>query len=151
MADIAAFPTVSIPLNNQGNTYTFTASGTINPGQVVCFADAATTNVVLASIAGAGTKPVGVATTYALTGKPVTVALVGSIVTVANADDTATIDAGHGVICNDNAVGGTVSEVLAVGSSTVPQEIVGMLIEDMAASGTAKMIVLCGTQTTMHA
>jgi len=150
MADIAAFPSISIPLNNAGNVYNFVASGAIVPGQVVCFADAGASGTVLASIAGAGTKPIGVAVSKAASGAYVAVALNGSVVTVANADDTATIDAGHQVICNDNAVKGTVSEVLAVGTSTVPQDVVGILIEDMDAGSTAKMLVQI-FDTTKHA
>ena len=150
MTDISAFPTLpsandSELISDGGPILTFTASGTILVGQAVCYAATGVSKTVLASIAGANTKPVGVALDNATKGEYVAVAMAGCVVEMANADDTATIDAGHWVECNDNAVGGTINEIdfTASGATvTIKDQTIGMALDDIAASGTGRVLVM---------
>lgn len=150
MGDIAAFPTLQRVLVRGDNITDYKATAAIKAGQAVCINATGVSDQVEASVAAAGSKLVGVAIGNAAAGERVAVAGDGCEVYVAQADDTATIDAGHWVTANDNAVKGTVSEVLAVGSSTVPQDVLGYLREDMAAGGTAILVIATGS-ITMHA
>jgi len=147
MTDISAFTAIPQVLVRGENIGTYTASGAIVAGQVVCFAATGVSKVVLACIAGTDTKPIGVALGSVADGKVIAVAMDGCVVNMRNADDTATIDAGHEVEWNDNAVGGTVSElsVRAALASTVidgtndttvdtMSYIIGRAVEDIAAS-----------------
>jgi len=150
MADISAFPTMPVAndselISDGGPILTFTASGTIKVGQVVCFAAAGASMTVLASIAGSGTVPVGVALDNATDGEKIAVAMMGCVVEMANADNAATIDAGHWVECNDNAVGGTINEIdfTASGATvTIKDQTIGMALDDIAASGTGRVLVM---------
>ena len=149
MGDIKAFPTMpythdSEMLSSNGPILTFTASGTIKVGQVVCFAAAGASMTVLASIAGSGTVPVGVALDNVTDGEKVAVAMMGCVAEVANADDTATIDAGDWLECNDNAVAGTVNTATFTAASDADarnSQIIGMALEDIGASGTGYMLI----------
>jgi len=150
MADITAFPTLYRVLVNGDNVTTFTATTAVKAGQVVAIADAGVSEAVDKAVKGSGQSPVGVALYDAAAGEKVAVAGIGCVVYVVNADDTTAIDAGHDVIMNDNAVGGTISEVLAVGTDATPQFIVGRMIEDLAASAagsSAKMLITLGFKT----
>lgn len=139
MAAISAFPDIDVVMVNNGPTFTFFATAAITKGQVVCFNATGVSMYVEASVAGAGSQPIGVAiTSQATVGGPVTVALAGSIVYVANADDTSTLDAGDYVLTNSNAVKGT---VCAVGTGAATQYPVGIALEDIAGSGTGRMLV----------
>ena len=132
-------------ISDQGPILTFVASGTILVGQAVCYAATGVSMTVLASIAGANTKPVGVALDNVTNGEYVAVAMAGCVVEMANADDTATIDAGHWVECNDNAVGGTINEIdfTASGATvTIKDQTIGMALDDIAASGTGRVLVM---------
>lgn len=150
MTDISAFPTLpsandSELISDQGPILTFIASGTILVGQAVCYAATGVSMTVLASVAGANTKPVGVALDNVTNGEYVAVACAGCVVEMANADDTATIDAGHWVECNDNAVGGTINEIdfTAAGTTvTIKDQTIGMALDDIAASGTGRVLVM---------
>lgn len=150
MADISAFPTLprandSELISDGGPILTFIASGTIKVGQVVCFAATGDSMTVLASVAGANTKPVGVALDNVTNGEYVAVAMAGCVVEMANADDTATIDAGHWVECNDNTVGGTINEIdfTASGATvTIKDQTIGMALDDIAASGTGRVLIM---------
>lgn len=149
MTDISAFPTMpythdSEMQSDRGPVLTFTASGTILVGQVVCFAASGASMTVLASIKGSGTVPVGVALDNASDGEKVAVAMMGCVAEVANADDTATIDAGDWLECNDNAVAGTVSTATFTAASDADArnaQIIGMALEDIGASGTGYMLI----------
>jgi len=149
MADISAFPTMpythdSEMMSSNGPILTFTASGTIKVGQVVCFAANGASMTVLASIKGAGTVPVGVALDNVTDGEKVAVAMMGCVAEVANADDTATIDTGDWLECNDNAVGGTVNTATFTAASDADArngQIIGMALEDIGASGTGYMLI----------
>ena len=150
MADISAFPTLprandSELISDGGPILTFVASGTIRVGQAVCYAATGVSMTVIASVAGTNTKPVGVALNNATNGEYVAVAMAGCVVEMANADDTATIDAGHWVECNDNAVGGTINEIdfTASGATvTIKDQTIGMALDDIAASGTGRVLVM---------
>jgi hypothetical protein len=147
MADISAFPAIRNVLVYGDNIISMTATTAVKAGQVVAIADAGVSMAVDKAVKGSGQVPVGVALYDIAAGAVGAICGPGCIVYVANADDTATIDAGHDVIMNDNAVGGTVSEILAVGSASTPQMRVGVMYEDMAASGTAKMRITCDIVT----
>jgi len=137
MTDISAFPVLTQVLHSDGPTYPFTAGATIKAGQVVAFAATGVSDTVHPAIAGTTAQPIGVAVIPAASGDPVTVALVGSVVTVANATDSS-IDAGEAVAASNNPVGGTVT--LAV--TTATGYVIGVTIEDIAGSGTGKIIVM---------
>lgn len=147
MADIGTFPTIHKVLYSGDNIQSFKANGAIKAGQVVCLNATGVDFTVEKAVAAAGSCPVGVALTDAADTYQVPVAMIGCIVTVANYDDTATMDAGDTCMMNDNTVGGTV----AVGTGAASWELVGRLMTDMAAGGTAKMLVLCGVQNVVHA
>jgi len=150
MTDISAFPTMPVAndselISDGGPILTFVASGTILVGQAVCYAATGVSMTVMASVAGANTKPVGVALDNVTKGEYVAVAMAGCVVEMANADDTATIDAGHWVECNDNAVGGTINEIdfTASGATvTIKDQTIGMALDDIAASGTGRVLVM---------
>ena len=150
MADISAFPTMPVIndselISDGGPVLTFTAAGTIKIGQAVCYAETGVSMTVIASVAGANTKPVGVALDNVTNGEYVAVAMAGCVVEMANADDTATIDAGHWVECNDNAVGGTINEIdfSASGATvTIKDQTIGMALDDIAASGTGRVLIM---------
>ena len=150
MTNISAFPTLpsandSELISDQGPILTFVATGTILVGQAVCYAATGVSMTVLASIAGANTKPVGVALDNVTDGEKVAVAMAGCVVEMANADNTATIDAGHWVECNDNAVGGTINEIdfTPAGTTvTIKDQTIGMALDDIAASGTGRVLVM---------
>jgi len=134
MTDISAFATGHPIMHNNGPTWTFNADGTIVAGQVVAFDATGVSNEVRAAIAEAGERPVGVALTGAADGEKVTVAMPGAICYVVNADDTTAVDAGHWVGTNDNALGGTVSEITIANGSDI---VIGFLLEDLAGGGYA--------------
>ena len=150
MADISAFPTLprandSELISDGGPILTFVASGTILVGQAVCYAATGVSMTVIASVAGTKTKPVGVALDNVTDGEKVAVAMAGCVVEMATADDTATIDAGHWVECNDNAVGGTINEIdfTASGATvTIKDQTIGMALDDIAASGTGRVLIM---------
>lgn len=144
MADISAFPTIKKVLVSDvgGVVKNMKAAGTIKAGMVVCFADSGVDDSVIAGLPSVG-MIAGVAAYDASSGDALTVYGNGCKVYVAQADDTATIDAGHFVAVNDNAVGGTVSELdPAIGShaatvGTAAANYLGQLQTDMAAGSTA--------------
>jgi hypothetical protein len=142
MTGIGTFPTIREPLKAAGLILNCIASGALKAGMVVCYAATGVTDTVIAHVATADLIPVGVVIADAASGAKVAVASVGSIVTVANADDTTTIDAGGPVGPNNNAVGGTVNEVTSPGGSTTTSNwIVGFALDDIAASGTGRIVV----------
>ncbi len=150
MGDIAAFPTLSRVLVHGDNILTYTATTAVKAGQVVAIADTGVSEAVEPAVKGSGQSPVGVAIYPAAAGAKVAVAGPGCVVYVVNADDGTGVDAGHEVIMNDNAVGGTVSEVLAVGTDATPQYIIGKMIEDLPASAGgsyAKCLITLGFKT----
>jgi hypothetical protein len=147
MGNIATFPTISNVLFNGDNVITLTATNAVTAGMVVEIDADGVSGAVNAAIAEAASKPIGVAITSAGAGDEVSVATYGCVVYVANADDTATADAGTYVVTNANAVGGTVSTELAVGDLETPQQIVGMLLEGMTAGGTARCLLTLGSLT----
>lgn len=151
MTDIAAFATGHPIMVNNGPTWTFTASGAITAGQVVCIDATGVSNTVRAGAGETDERPMGVAITTAADGEKVTVALDGSICYFVNADDTTAIDAGDFLETNDNAVGGTVSTaaVAASGSAVavLHASIVGVAIEDIAGGSYGLGIVRPGPMT----
>lgn len=148
MADIAAFPDIDVVLVNNGPTFTFVASAAITKGQAVCFNATGVSMSVEAGVAGAGAQYIGCAvTSQATVGGPITVALPGSICFMANAGDTAVIDAGDFVIGNDNTVKGTIS---AAGTGAATQYPLGIAIDDIGASGTGRVFIF-PAPLTVHA
>lgn len=151
MADIAAFPTISNVLYSGNNVGSFTAGAAITAGQVVGLVDTGVDITVHPLNATAGDSVVGVALADTASAGRCPVALAGCICYVAQADDTSTIDAGHWIETNDNAVKGTVSESLITASggatATLNAFVVGKLLTDMAASGTALCYILPQTIT----
>jgi len=154
MTDIGTFPTITNAAYSLGHTVTMTGSGSIDikPGMVVAFNATGVTMTVEAADAGSGDRPIGVALTHSdvSESEKLTVMLSG-IAYVANADDSATGDAGDFVVSNDNAVGGTVNAASLAGSGTtlaiMQDQVIGMLIEDLAASGTARILITPQTVT----
>jgi len=143
MADIGTFPTIRNVLVYGDNITTFTATTAVKAGQVVAINATGVSNAVDPCVNTSGCQPVGVALYGAAAGALVAVAGTGCVVTIANADDTATFDAGDVLEGNDNTVGGTVSvsSVAASGGATATAHpfVVGYAEEDIAASGTGRM------------
>lgn len=147
MGDIAAFSVVQNPLYSGDNIITLTATNAISAGMVVEIDATGLSGAVNAAIKETGSRPIGVAITSAGAGGKVSVATYGCVCYVTNADDTATADAGTYVITDDNAVGGTVSEFIVVGTDATPQPVVGMLLENLAVSSTARCLITLGSLT----
>lgn len=150
MADIAAFPTIRNAWESGANVISLTATNAIKAGQAVEIDATGVSGAVNAAVQEAGSQPVGVAIADADAGGKVAVATTGCVVYVANADDTAAIDAGSPLETNDNAVGGTVSAVTvtATGGATVTVHpyVVGIALDDIAGGGTGRMLVLITPQ-----
>jgi hypothetical protein len=147
MTDISAFPAIRNVLYAGSNFQTFTATTAVKAGQVVAINATGVSDAVDMAV-GTGT-PVGVALYDAAAGAKVSVAMDGCWVYVANADDSATIDAGDTLEMNDNAVGGTVNAAALTKSGAVAETFmaVGYAIDDIAASGTGRMKVMCHLAT----
>ena len=146
MADISAFATGTPIEEIAVLTRTFTASAAITAGQVVCINATGVSNTVEASVAGAGSQPIGLALTSAAANAKVNVMILG-IGNVVNADDTTGIDAGDLLVCNDNAVKGTVVASLAVGTQATPQQVIGVAIEDIAGGSYGKALIFPSSLT----
>lgn len=150
MADISAFPTLpavhdSEMLSDAGGILTFTASGTIKVGQGVCYAASGASMTVLASVAGEGTGPIGVALDNVTDGEVVAVAMPGCVVEMANADDTTAIDARDWVELNDNAVAGTINTVdlTASGTTTTAHpHVIGIALEDIPGGASGWVLIM---------
>jgi len=166
MADIDTFPTIQEVLYAGDNIQTFTAGEAIKAGQVVGIAAAGVSMTVVVMNATSGETAIGVALYDVSSEGTVAVAMNGCIVYVANADDTTAIDAGDRLAQNDNAVGGTVSAASAtsvsidagatavtstaangaittVAGGYLPQQIVGIALDDIAGNSTGRMLVAC--------
>lgn len=145
MADIDAFPTIHNVLYSGNNLIGGTAALAAKAGQVAVFDATGDGLKFQPGLAEAGERPVGVFLYDAAANAPCTVCGPGCIVYVANADKSATGDTGDWMQTNDNAVGGTVSvcPVAATGAATATlnDNIIGFLVGDMAASGTALLMV----------
>lgn len=155
MTDIGTFPTITDPAPYPGTTITCVTTGTIDilPGMVVCLNATGVSLSVEACVAGSGSMPIGIALTAAdVSAAEYCTVMINGVGVVANADDTATFDAGDYVIFNANAVGGTVSVATITSTATalavlVPG-IVGIMLEDVAASGTGKCLLTPGNTLT---
>lgn len=154
MTDIGTFPTIQRVLSEGDNVHGFTAGEAITAGMAVGFAATGVSNTVVRMDDTAGENALGVAIYDADSGAEVLVACIGCIVTVANADDTAGIDAGDILMQNDNAVLGTVSTFTPradLGSCTLDASndttvdgsarLVGIALEDIAGSAVGRMLV----------
>lgn len=145
MTDITTFPAIQDVLVSGDNVHEYTATEDITKGQVVGFAATGVSNAVVPLDATAGEQPIGVAVSTAAAGAIVQVAKDGCVVKVANYDDTEVSDAGDYMEINDCGVKGTVN-TLALTQFTANHYVVGILEADLAASGTANMMVQVGVQ-----
>jgi hypothetical protein len=156
MTDVGTFPTINNVVYSMGITISMLTTGSsdvdIKPGMVLAIDATGVTDTVRAALAEAGERPFGVSITNAdvSTAERVSVMLSG-IAFVTNYDDTATVDAGAWMITNDNAVGGTVEEALitatAVATASLSDLTIGYLLDDMAASGNARLFIHPNTIT----
>lgn len=145
MADISAFPTIRNLVYAEGPSITMTATTAVKRGQAVAINATGVSMAVDPAVATAGAHSIGVAGDDAAAGASVTVWLPGSIVYMANADDTTGIDAGNLVESNDNAVGGTISEVaeaaIAGAVGTAHNDVIGLALEDIAGGATGRILL----------
>jgi hypothetical protein len=148
MADITVFPTIRRVLYSGINIHQFCATTAIKAGQVVAFHATGVSGSVIPCVAGVGSQPIGVALYDTAAGDSVAVACDGCVVYVANFSDSVTMDAGDVVGPNDAAPGGTVSlaPLTSGGAVAVHYPVCGILIDDIAASATGRMIVKVGLQ-----
>lgn len=146
MGDISAFPTIRNVLWSGNNIVKMTATTAVKAGQVVGINATGVSGAVDKAVAAAGEMPIGVALYDAAAGAEVAVATVGCIVYVANDSDNTAIDAGSWLETNDNAVGGTVNAVavaaIAGAVGTAHYGVIGVAIDDIAVSGTGRMLIL---------
>lgn len=152
MADIAAFPTIRNVLVTGDNIVSYTAGAIIVAGQVVAIHGTGVSQTVHPAVKGTTDTPVGVALYGCASGAKIAVAGPGCRVYCAQADDTATIDAGDYLEDNDNAVGGTVSVAarMDAGVVSVLKFCVGVAEDDIAASGTGIVRLICGPITSVN-
>lgn len=144
MADIAAFPKIRNVLESGENILNLTSSGAASAGMAAAIDATGLSLTVRPGVAEAGELPIGVYIYDVAAGEMAAIAGPGCIVYVANADDTATGDAGDYMCTNDNAVGGTVSVQSEAGSGAkgvLNRNVLGFLVEDLAAGGTARLMV----------
>ena len=146
MTDISAFPTISKVLDSGNNIINLTATNAITAGMVVEIDATGVSGAVNKAVLETGSMPIGVAIYSAAAGAQVAIATVGCVCYVANADDTAEIDAGSWVECNDNAVGGTVSAVAVAAISgavgTGHNSVIGVALDDIPVSSTGRILIL---------
>jgi hypothetical protein len=144
-ADITVFPTMHDVLKQGDNIQSFTATTAVKAGMVVAINATGVSGAVDKSVAAAGSRSIGVAIYDVASGGKVAIAMTGCIVNVANFHDTSTIDAGDYLETNDNTVGGTVATAAvadvsgAVGTNHL--DVIGIALDDIAASGTGRMLV----------
>lgn len=145
MTDITAFPTMHDVLKTGDNIQSFTATTDVLAGQVVAINATGVSGAIDKSVAAAGSRSIGVVLYDASAGDKVAVAMTGCIVDVAIYDDTATIDAGDYLETNDATVGGTVATAAVAdiaGAVAVNHlDIIGIALDDIAASGTGRMLI----------
>ena len=145
MTDIGAFPAIHNVLYSGDNIQSFTASGAITAGQVVAIDATGVTLTVRAAVAESGERPVGVAIYDVADTKPAAIAMTGCICYVANADDTAGIDAGDWLTTNANTVGGTVSaqSIAAESGATaaIYDTVIGYAVGDIGKGATGLMMI----------
>jgi hypothetical protein len=135
--DIEAFPTMHDVLVHGDNIITLEAGSAIKAGQVVSIATDGAADPSVANLAA-----IGVALYDAALGDKFAVACVGCMVNVANATSDVAIDAGVEVICNDCAVGGTVSVATGTLGEDATEYIVGVTIDPIAGDGTGKIMLM---------
>ena len=145
MTETLVFPTIHDVLVEGDNIRNMIAGGTIKAGMVVCYADTGVDDTVIAGLPTVG-MPAGVALYDAVTDGLVAVAGNDCVVYVAEGPGTGT-DAGHYVMLDDDAAGGMVIEwdpavtAHVATQATAQTSIVGQMIADLAANGTARMLV----------
>lgn len=146
MTDIGTFPTIhGVVVNDSGPIRAYTFTEAAKAGQAVGYAATGVSNAVVVMDATGGEQCIGVAVYDVEAGDMGAVALDGNEVLVANADDTAAIDAGDHVELNDNTVKGTVS-ALALEVYTANHYVLGIALEDILGGGTGRILVDCGVQ-----
>jgi hypothetical protein len=151
MADIAAFPTIRKVFDSGAENFiTMTATNAVKAGMVVEIDATGVDLAVNAAVKESGASPVGVALYDAAAGSKVAVATIGAVVYVANAESNVDIDAGDLLVTNDNTVGGTVSASVAVGTTSTPQKLIGIAIDDIDRSTTGRCLITLG-HVTAHA
>lgn len=143
-ADITAFPTIT-QVCDQGyrNARAVKAGAAIKAGMVVAYADVGVSDTVHPAVKGTTATIAGVAAYDIASGSWGTVYLSGAIVYLANANDTTAIDAGAVVGTDDNAVGGTISVLTGVQTTTgeLRMDVVGYAIEDIAGGATGRVML----------
>ena len=144
MVDVTAFPTIhQVVIDDSGPIRTFTFTEAASAGMAVGYAGTGVSNAVVPMHLQAGEQPIGVAVYDVEAGDKGAVAMDGCIVMMANADQTTAIDAGDHLLCDDNAVTGTVS-VCALGIKTADIYFVGIALEDIAGAGVGEVLVKVG-------
>lgn len=152
MGDVGTFPTIRNVLVSGDNIQSYTAGAAITAGQVVAFHGTGVSQTVHPAVKGTTDSIVGVAIYGASSGAKVAVAGPGCRVYCANALDDTAIDAGDYLEDNDNAIGGTVSVAarLDAGVVAVLKFCVGVAEDDIAASGTGIVRLICGPITSVN-
>jgi hypothetical protein len=146
MADITTFPTITAVVS-QGhhNARDVIAGAAIKAGQVVAYARTGVSNTVHPAVKGTTGGIAGVAAYDIASGAKGTIYTNGAIVYVANADDTTAIGAGSLVEHNDNAVGGTVSALVAAATTAdgeaLYNDVLGYALDDIAGGATGRVMI----------
>jgi len=146
MTAITTFPTLhGVVKDDQGPIRAFTFTEAASAGMAVGFAATGVSNAVVPMDATAGEQNIGVAVYDVAAGSKGAVAMDGNIVVVANDDDTNVIDAGDYVEVLGTTVQGTVA-TLALEVYTANHYVLGIALEDIAASGTGEILIQVGVQ-----
>jgi len=146
MADITAFPTIyQVVSQGHHNARDVIAGATIKAGQVVAYARTGVSNTVHPAVKGTTGGLAGVAAYDMASGDKGTIYTNGAICYLANADDGTALDAGDLLEHNDNAVGGTVSAVVAAATTAAGQalynDIIGYALDDIAGGATGRVMI----------
>jgi len=153
MADMTVFTALHNVLWSGNNIQSFKTSAAVAAGQIVSFDAAGGDMTVYPCVNATGCLPIGVALYDAASGAYVAVALDGCIVYVVNNQSNAlTGDAGDycladdcaGTAASNSAAGGFASPMAPAGSATYSAaglSPLGIFLDDMAAGGTARVLI----------
>ena len=152
MGAIGAWVAMRNVLYSGNNIVYFTATTAVKAGMVVAYNSTGVSGAINKSVKATTVGAIGVAIYDAGAGELVAVAMDGCIVYVANTDDATTMDAGDVLGTTTNAIGGYVDACAVVTAGAVPVRVekVGIALDDIAASGTGRMLISVGFHTTAN-
>jgi hypothetical protein len=143
MADTATWTDISNPVVVLGPTVNLKSRIAAKAGMVAAFAATGVSGQVEPAVSGTTGPVVGVYMNDVAAGKMATIGTSGSVIYVREGAGAA-LDAGDYVAADDAAATGCVK---ALDTTATNYDRVGMLLDDLAANGTARCLILPGPTT----